>query len=140
MTYAERLKAFENVENLGGKSWEHAVICDMLEANPIIKDCTPHCTHYQQLLEMLIKHALETKSAIGAYRKTHHLTQLLADLITYSEFKTDLERYYIALSTITMCAMEYRYDFQLQCHAYWQAVAITDSLIDELLRFLNDSP
>ncbi len=26
--YAEKLKQFENVENLGGKAWEHAVMID----------------------------------------------------------------------------------------------------------------
>lgn len=137
MTYADRLKAFENVENLGGKAWEHAVICDLLEANPIIQDCTPHCTNYQQMLEMLIKHGLETKSVIGSYRKTHDLVQLLNDLNAYSRFSASMETYQISLNAIKTCAEAYRYDFQLNCKAYWMAVEITKPLIDELLEFLS---
>jgi hypothetical protein len=136
MNYADRLKIFENVENLGGKAWEHAVICDLLEANPIIHDCTPHCTNYQQMLELLIKHTLETKSKYNAYRKTHNLLQLLGDLIETSEFKTELENPLI-LQVITTCAEAYRYDFLLNCQTYWKAVEITKPLIDELLEFLS---
>jgi hypothetical protein len=138
VTYAERLKIFENIENLGGKAWEHAVICDLLsEHGAIIKDCTPHCTNYQQMLELLLKHALETKSKYNAYSRTHNLNNLLVALFETSGFETDLEKYNLALSTVTMCATEYRYDFQLQCKAYWQAVEITNPLIDELLEFLS---
>jgi hypothetical protein len=135
--YAEQLNRFENVENLGGKAWEHAVICDLLgEHGRIIKDCTPHCTNYQQLLEMLLKHALESRSKYNAYSRTHNLNNLLQALVETSDFKTDLDKYSMALNTVTMCAQEYRYDFQLQCHAYWMAVAITDNLLVELLEFL----
>ena len=63
--YAEKLKHFENVENLGGKAWEHAVAIDLL-ATVKLKDCSMHCVHYQQMLEMLLKHLLETKSIYGA--------------------------------------------------------------------------
>jgi hypothetical protein len=28
--YAEKLKQFHNVENLGGKAWEHAVMIDLV--------------------------------------------------------------------------------------------------------------
>jgi len=29
--YADQLKAFENVENLAGKAWQHAVNLDFIE-------------------------------------------------------------------------------------------------------------
>jgi HEPN domain-containing protein len=141
MSYADRLKAFENVENLGGKAWEHAVICDFLNGHgTIIKDCSPHCFHYQQIFEMLIKHGLETKGKYKAYSKTHNLNQLLSDLTETSEFKTDLDKFRMSLNTLKTCAEYARYDFQLECHVYWDAVAIADSLIDELLRFVSDPP
>ena len=44
--YAEKLKQFENVENLGGKAWEHTIIIDLAEKSQI-KDCSMHCFHYQ---------------------------------------------------------------------------------------------
>jgi hypothetical protein len=135
MTYADRLKAFENVENLGGKAWEHAVICDFLGADTLIKDCTPHCTNYQQLLEMLLKHALETKSEFNAYPKTHNLNSLLDMLIKTSGFTTKIDAG--LLQVITTCAEAYRYDFLLNCKTYWSAVKASDGLIDELLAFLS---
>jgi hypothetical protein len=58
--YAEKLKQFENVENLGGKAWEHAVIIDLAEKSGI-KDCSMHCFHYQQMFELLFKQALVHK-------------------------------------------------------------------------------
>jgi len=42
--YAEQLKAFENVENLAGKAWQHAVNLDFIEKTNI-KDCSLHCFH-----------------------------------------------------------------------------------------------
>jgi HEPN domain-containing protein len=135
LTYADHLKIFENVENLGGKAWEHAVICDLLEANPIIQDCTPHCTNYQQMLEMLLKHALETESEFMAYPKTHNLNRLLDMLLKTSEFTTKIDAE--LLQVITTCAEAYRYDFLLNCKTYWQAVKMTEPLIDELLEFLR---
>jgi hypothetical protein len=44
MIYAEKLKHFENIENLGGKAWEHAVVIDLL-ATVKLKDCSMHCFH-----------------------------------------------------------------------------------------------
>ena len=59
--YAEKLKQFHNVENLGGKAWEHAVMIDLVEKSDI-KDCAMHCFHYQQMFELLLKHLLETQT------------------------------------------------------------------------------
>jgi len=70
--YQEKLNKFEIIENLAGKSWEHAVAIDVLN-NTTIKDCSIHCFHYQQMLELLFKHLLEAKSKFGAYSKTHKL-------------------------------------------------------------------
>jgi HEPN domain-containing protein len=136
MNYADRLKIFENVENLGGKAWEHAVICDFLNFDNAILDCTPHCTNYQQMIEMLIKHALETKSEFNAYPKTHNLNRLLDMLLKTSGFTTKIDAG--LLQVITTCAEAYRYDFLLNCKTYWSAVEITKPLIDELLEFLGD--
>jgi hypothetical protein len=135
--YAELLNRFENVENLGGKAWEHAVMVDMLEDNPIIKDCTPHCFHYQQILEMLIKHAIETKTDSKAYSKTHNLEKILGELINDSTLKLKNDGYALPLQVITTCAESYRYNFLLSCSGYRMAVAICDDLIDELLEFLR---
>ncbi|MCF6204723.1 MAG: hypothetical protein L3J59_13820 [Methylococcaceae bacterium] len=33
--YQEKLTCFENIENLGGKSWEHAVTLDILNKTNI---------------------------------------------------------------------------------------------------------
>jgi hypothetical protein len=135
--YSELLNRFENVENLGGKAWEHAVIVDFLGCDKTIVDCTPHCTNYQQMLEMLIKHVLEIKSLTGSYRRTHNLSQLLDDLEVASVFKAK-GNYKSALDVIKACADNYRYEFMLDCQAYWRSVEITKPLIDELLEFLGD--
>ena len=37
--YQELFKAFENVKNLGGKAWEHAVAIDLLNSSNI-QDCS----------------------------------------------------------------------------------------------------
>ena len=58
--YQDRFKLFENVENLAGKAWEHAVAIDVLN-NTNIKDCSIHCFHYQQMFELFFKHLLEKK-------------------------------------------------------------------------------
>ena len=63
---AELLKKFSDVENLGGKAWQHAVAIDLLEKADF-KDCSMHCFHYQQMLEMLFKYLLKTKSKDRAY-------------------------------------------------------------------------
>jgi HEPN domain-containing protein len=86
--YQEKLKYFENIENLGGKAWEHAVTLDILnESN--IKDCSIHCFHYQQMMELLVKHLLETRSEFGSYSRTYKLQKLLEELIANTAFKTD---------------------------------------------------
>jgi hypothetical protein len=138
MTYADRLKAFENVENLGGKAWEHAVMCDLISKHgTIIKDCSPHCFHYQQIIEMLIKHALETKTDYKAYSKTHNLEKLMEELVFNASMELKNEGYALPLQVITTCAESYRYNFLLSCSGYRMAVAICDGFIDELLEFLK---
>lgn len=77
--YAEKLKHFEDVENLGGKAWEHAITCDLFDKSPV-KDCAIHCFHYQQMFELLLKHILETKTEYGAYPHTHKLNRLFDKL------------------------------------------------------------
>jgi hypothetical protein len=101
--YQEKLKPFENVENLAGKSWEHAVAIDVLN-NTNIKDCAIHCFHYQQMLELFFKHLLETKSEFGSYSKTHKLQRLLEEVIANTQFRTDKSKYFMALQVITVCA------------------------------------
>jgi hypothetical protein len=61
--YQEKLKKFENIENLAGKAWQHAIAIDVL-SQTAIKDCAIHCFHYQQMLELLFKHLLEIKHNI----------------------------------------------------------------------------
>jgi hypothetical protein len=53
--YQDKLKHFENIENLAGKSWEHAVAIDVFN-NTNIKDCSIHCLHFQQMFELFFKH------------------------------------------------------------------------------------
>ncbi|MCK5728632.1 MAG: HEPN domain-containing protein [Methylococcales bacterium] len=130
--YQERVRFFENIENLGGKAWEHAFTLDMLNKTNI-KDCSIHCFHYQQMMELLIKHLLEIKSEFGSYSKTHKLQKLLEELIANTSFKTDKTKYFMALQVITVCAEEYRYNFLIDCAGYQQSVVICDELLDELL-------
>jgi len=130
--YQEKVSYFENIENLGGKAWEHAVTLDILNKTNI-KDCSIHCFHYQQMMELLIKHLLEIKSEFGAYSKTHKLQKLLEELIANTSFKTDKTKYFMALQVITVCAEEYRYNFLIDCEGYKQSVRICDELLDELL-------
>ncbi len=136
MLYQEKLQQFENVENLAGKSWEHAVAIDVL-GNTNIKDCSIHCFHYQQMLELFFKHLLETKSKFGAYSNTHKLQKLLEEVIANTEFRTDKSQYLMALQVITVCEEEYRYNFLIDCEGYHQSVKICDVLLDELLGFEN---
>ena len=43
--YAQKINQFENIENLGGKAWQHAVACDAIEKLNL-KDCSMHCFHF----------------------------------------------------------------------------------------------
>jgi len=70
--YQDKFKVFENMKTLAGKAWEHAAAIDVLN-DTNIEDCSIHCFHYQQMLELLFKHILETKSEFGSYGKTHKL-------------------------------------------------------------------
>lgn len=132
--YQDKFKKFENIENLAGKAWEHAVALDVLN-NTNIRDCSIHCFHYQQMLELFFKHLLEVKTQFGSYSKTHKLQRLLEELITSTEFKTNKTQYLMALQVITVCAEEYRYNFLIDCEGYKQSVIIVNNLLDELLEF-----
>ncbi len=132
--YAEKLKQFENTENLAGKAWEHAVLIDFT-AKSGIKDCAMHCFHYHQMLEMLLKHTLETKSEFGSYSKTHKLYRLLEEVIATTAFHTDKSKYFMALQVISVCAEEYRYNFLIDCQGYWEGVKVADELLEQLLVF-----
>ncbi len=94
-----------------------AIILDVLDKTNI-KDCSMHCFHYQQMIELLIKHLLETKSEFGAYSRTHKLQKLLESLIASTDFKTDKTQCFMALQVITVCAEEYRYNFLIDCAGY----------------------
>lgn len=133
--YAEQFNLFENVENLGGKAWQHAVNIDFIEQQPIIKDCSIHCFHYQQMFEMLFKHILATKSEDKLYARTHKLNNLLENLIKYTDFRTDKNKYLMALQVITVCAEEYRYSFLIDCQGYKLSVQIANELLEQLLEF-----
>jgi hypothetical protein len=134
--YADLFKQFENAENLAGKAWQHALNIDLLEKS-LIKDCSLHYFHYQQMLEMLFKHLLETKSQYGAYSHSHKLHKLLEELISTTAFKTDKTKYRMALQVITVCAEEYRYNFLIDCEGYKDSVTITNELLNELFQFEN---
>jgi hypothetical protein len=135
--YQEKLEKFKNIENLAGKSWEHAVAIDVL-ATTDIKDCSIECFHYQQMVELLFKHVLEIKSQFGSYSKSDQLQKLLEEVIAHTKFRTDKTKYFMALQVITVCAEEYRYNFLLDCEGYRQSVTICDQLLDELLQFENE--
>lgn len=132
--YQDKFKQFENVENLAGKAWEHAVALDVLNKTNI-KDCSIHCFHYQQMFELFFKYLLEVKTQFGSYSKTHKLQRLLEELIANTEFKTNKSQYFMALQVITVYAEEYRYNFLIDCEGYKQSVAVVDILLDELLKF-----
>ncbi len=132
--YGELLKKFENIENLGGKAWQHGLNIDLIEQTNI-KDCSLHCFHYQQRLELLFKPVLETKSKYGSYSHSHKLPKLLEELIEYTSFKTDQSKYRMALQVITVGAEEYRYNFLIDGEAYQDSVTISHELLTELLEF-----
>jgi hypothetical protein len=132
--YAEKLKQFENIENLGGKAWEHAVACDVISQTSI-KDCSLHCFHYQQMFELLFKHLLETKTEFGAYPQTNKLNRLLAQFVKETGFAVDTLCYADALNTVTICAEAYRYNFLIDCETYQHSVKTLNPLLDSLMEF-----
>lgn len=135
--YAEKLKQYKNVENLGGKAWEHAVTLDLVESSEIA-NCSLHYFHYQQMFELLFKHLLETRTTYGAYPRTHKLNQLLLQLIDDAGVKIDSSLYFDALNTVTVCAEAYRYTFLLDYKTYKRSVAILNPLLDDLVKFANN--
>ncbi len=134
MMYTEKLNHFENVKNLGGKAWEHAVACDVISKTPV-QDCSMHCFHYQQLFELLLKHLLETRTKYGAYPRTHKLDKLLLQVIDDTGFNPESSKYIDPLNTITVCAEAYRYNFLLDCTTYQRSVEILNPLLDQLAEF-----
>ena len=132
--YTKLLSSFENVKNLGGKAWEHAVTVDFLNTTEI-QDCSIHCFHYQQMFECFFKHILETKSQFGSYSKSHKLNNLLEEVIGLTNFRTDKSKYYTSLIAITICAEEYRYNFDIECKVYFNTVVVCDELLKELIEF-----
>ncbi len=136
--YQKLFKAFENVKNLGGKAWEHAVAIDFFSGS-CIQDCSMHCFHYQQMFECFFKHILETKSQFGAYSKSHKLNQLLEEVISTTAFKTNKSKYRADLIAVTVCAEEYRYNFDIDCQGYFDSVAVCDELIKELIEYEANS-
>ncbi|KOR30008.1 hypothetical protein TI03_00700 [Achromatium sp. WMS1] len=132
--YQELFDVFKNVKNLGGKAWEHAVAIDVL-SNTTIEDCSIHCFHYQQMFECLFKHILETKTQFHAYSRSHHLNNLLEEVIGSTSFRTDKSKYRGDLTGITVCAEEYRYNFDINCKAYHEMVNVCDELLKELIAF-----
>lgn len=136
MIYSERLNRYENHKNLSGKAWEHAVAIDLLNKSNI-EDCSIHCFHYQQMFECLFKSILETKSRFGAYSKTHKLNNLLEEVIALTDFKVDKSKYRSDLLVITVCAEEYRYNFDIDCKGYQESVNACDELLQILVDFNN---
>ncbi len=134
--YAEKLQQFENVKNLGGKAWEHAKACDLIDGSGI-DDCSLHCFHYQQMFEFLFKHLLETKTKYDAYPRTHKLEQLLLQVIDDTGFDADTERFASELNSLTVCAEAYRYNFMLNCKTYQRTVSVLNPLLDQLAKFAN---
>lgn len=131
--YAEKFQVFENVENLGGKAWEHATAVDLISASNITH-CSMHCFHYQQMFELLLKHLLETKTKSGAFPRSHKLNHLFGLVVENLALDLDAEKYLDALGTITTCAEAYRYDFSLDCETYRHAVSSLDRLLDDLIK------
>lgn len=136
--YQKLFASFENVKNLAGKAWEHAVALDFLNSTSI-QDCSIHCFHYQQMLECFFKHILETKSQFGAYSKSHQLNRLLEELIGSTDFRTNKFQYRGDLIAITVCAEEYRYNFNINCQTYFESVKVCDELLQELLEFAKSA-
>jgi len=132
--YTKLFNSFENAENLGGKAWEHAVTLDFLNTTKI-KDCSIHCFHYQQIFEYFFKHILETRSQFGSYSKSHKLNNLLEEVVGQTDFRTDKSKYYAHLVAITICAEEYRYNFDIDCKVYFNVVLGCDELLIELIEF-----
>lgn len=132
--YQELLSAFVNTQNLGGKAWKHAFVVDLLNKHSI-PDCSIHCFHYQQMFECFFKHILETKTELNLYSKTHDLNRLLEQVIGSTAFKTDKSKYRGDLNGITVCAAEYRYNFDINCKTYFEMVNTCDELLKELVSF-----
>ncbi|KHD07196.1 hypothetical protein PN36_32775 [Candidatus Thiomargarita nelsonii] len=67
------------------------------------------------------------------------INKLLEELIFLTAFKTDKSKYRADLLAITVCAAEYRYNFDLYCKAYFESVVVCDELLTELIKFEADT-
>lgn len=132
--YAEKLKHFKNVENLGGKAWEHAVMCDILD-DLQITDYSIYCFHYQQLFEFLLKHLLETRTQYGAYPDSNKLDNLLLQVTKQTGISVDYEKYTSSLIALTTYADLHRYHDFLGCDTYQHITNSLNPLLDQLAEF-----
>ncbi len=137
LKYQNLLNVYENQSTLAGKAWQHACSIDLFNDFGKIEDCSMHCYHYQQMFEFLFKYTIEKKSKLLGYTHTHKLYKLLEQVIGATDFRTDKNKYESSLLVISVCAESYRYDFLLDCDTYYAATIKCDSLISEILKFLE---
>ncbi len=78
---------------------------------------------------------METTSQFGAYSKSPKLNKLLEEVIEATAFKTNKSKYRSDLIVITVCAEEYRYNFDIDCQDYLESVAVCDELIQDIITF-----
>ncbi|MEN8220947.1 MAG: hypothetical protein ABFS56_32260 [Pseudomonadota bacterium] len=60
-------------------------------------------------------------------------------MIGATAFKTNKSKYRSDLIIISVCAEEYRYNFDIDCQGYLDSVAICDELIKELIEFEKET-
>ena len=58
------------------------------------------------------------------------------EVIASTAFRTDKAKYQYALLAITICAEEYRHNFDIECKLYFDAVTECDPLLKALLQFI----
>jgi hypothetical protein len=87
------------------------------------------------MFECFFKHILEVKGKFNAYSRTHKLHKILEEIIGLTDFRTDKGKYRRDLLGITVCAEEYRYNFDLDCDVYFEMIATCDELLKELVEF-----
>jgi len=61
-------------------------------------------------------------------------------VIFTTAFKTNKSKYRGDLIAITVCAEEYRYNFDIDCQGYFDSVVVCDELIKELIEFEKKQP
>jgi hypothetical protein len=87
------------------------------------------------MFECFFKYILETKSQFGSYSKSDKLNKLLEEVIQATAFKTNKSKYRSDLMVITVCAEEYRYNFDIDCQGYLDSVVICNELLKEIISF-----